>query len=122
MMIVIKKGININQILSELSGDLMTISHIIGHNILFDKNIICSELYRSKFYDTIKLIESKKFICTMQKTIPLKVDGTLKATKLIKLYKFLFGKEFENQHNAKYDVLATAEIFQELLKRKLVNY
>lgn len=56
----------------------------------------------------------------MEKSIPLKVDGYLKAPKLIKLYKFLFGKEFEHQHNAKYDVLATADVFIELNKRNLI--
>ena len=58
----------------------------------------------------------------MQKSICLKVDGSLKATKLIKLYKFLFNKEFEHQHNAKYDVLATAEVFRELVKRNIIIY
>jgi DNA polymerase III epsilon subunit-like protein len=58
----------------------------------------------------------------MEKSIPLKVDGILKASRLIKLYKFLFGEEFENQHNAKYDVLATARVFQELVKRKLIIF
>jgi DNA polymerase III epsilon subunit-like protein len=65
-------------------------------------------------------MEKKEMICTMEKSIPLKVDGFLKPSKLIKLYKFLFGKEFEHQHNAKYDVLATSEVFRELVKRKLV--
>jgi len=116
-----KQGININQVLLELSKDIQNVEYIIGHNIAFDKHIVYSELYRSKFNDIINLINNKKFICTMQKSISLKVDGTLKATKLSKVYKFLFGKEFENQHNAKFDVLATAEIFHELLKRKLLN-
>ncbi len=117
-----KQGININQVLTELSKDIINIKYIVGHNIKFDYNVVCSELYRAKFYDIINLINGKELICTMEKSINLKVDGTLKATKLGKLYKFLFGKEFENQHNAKYDVLATAEVFHELLKRKLVDY
>ncbi|ARF09698.1 UvrD/REP helicase family protein [Indivirus ILV1] len=117
-----KKGLNINQVLTELSHDIGNIKYIIGHNILFDYHIVCSELYRAKFNNILNIINEKELICTMEKSIPLKVDGCLKPARLGKLYKFLFGKEFENQHNAKYDVLATAEIFHELLKRKLVNY
>ena len=115
-----KKGYNINQVLTEFSKDLASIDYIVGHNINFDYNIICSELYRSKFHKIIDMIQEKTMICTMRESISLKVDGTLKATKLVKLYKYLFGKEFEKQHNAKYDVLATADIFKELVKRKII--
>ena len=58
----------------------------------------------------------------MQKSITLKASGSLKPAKLVKLYKFLFNKEFDNQHNARYDVLATADIFHELIKRKIISY
>jgi hypothetical protein len=52
--------------------------------------------------------------------MPLKIDGCLKSMKLIKLYKFLFNREFDGQHNAKFDVLATNEVFVELINRKLI--
>lgn len=117
---IASRGVNLNMVLTKLSQSINKVKYVVGHNILFDVHIICSELYRSKFYDIAKLMEKKEMICTMQKSICLKVDGYLKPPKLIKLYKFLFGKEFEHQHNAKYDVLATAEVFRELIKRKLV--
>lgn len=113
-------GHNLNTVLAQLSQDIAKVKYIVGHNISFDMHILCSELYRSKFYDVIDLLKKKELICTMEKSIPLKVDGILKPSKLIKVYKFLFNKEFENQHNAKYDVLATADIFRELIKRQLI--
>lgn len=115
-----KNGYNLNEVLLKFSQALNKVKFVVGHNILFDLHIICSELYRNKFYDIAKILKTKKFICTMEKSIPLKVDGFLKAPKLIKLYKFLFGKEFENQHNAKYDVMATGEVFIELKNRNLI--
>jgi len=113
-------GHNLNLVLTKLSQDIAKVKYIVGHNLRFDQHIICSELYRSKFYDIIELIKQKEFICTMEKSIPLKVDGILKPSKLINVHKFLFNKEFENQHNAKADVLATAAVFRELIKRQLV--
>ena len=115
------KGYNLNKILTKFSQDLNKVKYIVGHNIKFDYHIICSELYRSKFHHVIELMKCKEMICTMEKSIPLKVDGVLKAPKLIKLYKFLFDKEFNGQHNAKYDVLATGEVFNELINRNLIK-
>lgn len=115
-----KKGININQIFLEFNKDLLNVNSIVAHNSKFDKNIISSELFRAKFHDTLKLFESKKFICTMKSSMFLKVDGIIKGPKLIKLYKFLFGKEFDGQHNAMNDVMATADVFHELVKRNII--
>lgn len=113
-------GHKLTDVLVKFSQALNNVKYIVCHNIKFDYHVICSELYRNKFHNTIAFINQKELICTMEKSIPLKVDGCLKAPKLIKLYKFLFGKEFEHQHNAKYDVLATGEVFIELTKRKLI--
>ena len=118
----IKNGKKLNDVLIKFSQSVNKVKFIVGHNIAFDIEIICSELYRNKFDDVINLVKNKQRICTMQKSIPLKVDGSLKAPKLIKLYKYLFNKEFDGQHNAKYDVLATGEVFTELVKRKLIEF
>lgn len=117
-----KHGENLRSVLSKFIQSVDKVKYIVGHNISFDTHIICSELYRNKFDNAIELVKSKQQICTMKETVHLKIDGTLKAAKLIKLYKFLFNKEFDNQHNAKYDVLATAEVFSELVKRKLIEF
>lgn len=118
---IAKGGHKLNDVLIKFGQSLNNVKYIVGHNVKFDVHIICSELYRNKFHNTIALINQKELICTMEKSIPLKVDGFLKGPRLIKLYKFLFGKEFEHQHNAKYDVLATGEVFIELNRRKLIT-
>jgi DNA polymerase III epsilon subunit-like protein len=116
-----KNGHNLNNVLTQFGHALNKVKYIVGHNVKFDYNIICSEFYRNKFMNFIELFNSKQHLCTMEKSISLKVDGCLKATKLINLYKFLFNKEFSNQHNAKYDVIATNEVFIELIKLNLIE-
>lgn len=110
----IRHGVNINTVLDELLKDIKTVKFIVGHNVAFDINIVLSELFRAKKNtdDFGKMLTK----CTMNLAIPLKIDGTLKRPKLVKLYKHLFGQEFDNQHNAKYDVLATGEIFNKLVE------
>jgi DNA polymerase III epsilon subunit-like protein len=55
-----QKGKKINDVLTELIKDISQVDYIVGHNISFDKNIICSELYRSKFYKIIDMIHEKR--------------------------------------------------------------
>lgn len=110
----VNKGVNINKVLDEFMKDVQTVKFIVGHNVAFDINIVLSELFRlKKNTDILSKTLSK---CTMNLSIPLKIDGTLKRPKLVKLYNHFFGKEFDGQHNAKYDVLATGEIFNKLVE------
>ena len=81
---------------------------IIAHNISFDINVLCAELFRYNLFDTIAKIESKKHICTMKETKFL-VNSTFKNSDDIKdpnlkeLYLFATGEEMENHHNSMYD-------------------
>ncbi|CAH6421474.1 UvrD DNA helicase [uncultured virus] len=115
-------GKNIVFILKKFANMLKKIDYIIGHNINFDLNIMSSELFRFGLNDIIQILNSKNKICTMEKSICLKIKGYLSPSKLIDLYKFLFNKPFDGQHNAKFDVLATGKIFHELFKRKLIDF
>ena len=117
-----KNGYNIKDIFSILDKDLDTVDHIVGHNILFDKNIILSEAHRQSLSELVNKLNIKKWLCTIEKSLPLKINGNFARCKLINLYKFLFDREFDGQHNAKFDVLATGEIFKELIKRNLVTF
>lgn len=93
---------------------------IIGHNIDFDKKIVGAEMIRLGMKD---IMDTKKSYCTMQSSIDFcKIPGGygFKYPKLQELYKKLFGKEFDNAHNAMSDVEATEKCFWELRKRKLI--
>lgn len=118
---LINDGVLISNVFNKFKKSLKKVKYIIGHNILFDYYIILSELHRINFNQTIDMMKTKTLVCTMKKSIPLKVNGTFNYVNLMKLYKFLFNEEFEGQHNAKYDVIATNRILRELINKKLVT-
>jgi DNA polymerase III epsilon subunit-like protein len=103
------KGQSIDQVLNELSTDLDTIDAFVCHNISFDMNIILSESHRAKMLDLVKKIESKEKLCTME--IGKKFMKLNKSPKLIELYKFLFNKEFIQEHRALSDCVACADCY-----------
>jgi superfamily I DNA/RNA helicase len=76
---------------------------IVAHNIQFDENIIKSELYRYKMVKELDVFNSINKICTMQKgRILMKVK---KFPKLAELYRYLYGEDIVNAHDALYDTL-----------------
>jgi len=116
------KGRSIHEVLHEFVESVKNIDIycIVGHNIVFDKHILMSEMYRHNYVDYVETMKSQKYICTMRSAIKLKINGNLYPPKLVRLYEYLFGTVFENQHNAKYDVMATARVYDELYRRKLI--
>ena len=97
--------------------DLQKVSHIFAHNIMFDINIIKSELYRYELHDIIKEIESKTLICSMENTkkiVNITNSYGLKSPNLAELYKNVIGTEITNQHNSKYDVINLHKIIKKL--------
>jgi len=115
----IKNGEQLKMVLNLFQQDLSKCKCIVGHNISFDINIIAAEYMRNNI-DT-KLLMKMQNLCTMKLTkdfcmIP-RYDGKgYKYPKLSELYKFLFRKEFANEHSALGDIIATAECFWELQK------
>jgi DNA polymerase III epsilon subunit-like protein len=105
----ISKGQSIDQVLNELSTDLDTIDAFVCHNISFDMNIILSESHRAKMLDLVKKIESKEKLCTME--MGKKFMKLNKSPKLIELYKFLFNKDFIQEHRALSDCVACADCY-----------
>lgn len=116
-----KDGIDIEDIILTFHKYLYECDVIVAHNLLFDKNILLSELSRYKREDLIQLFESKQTYCTMLNTknllkIPMKYSSNFKSPKLIELYQYLFKEEFDEQHNALADVNACAKCYFKLLK------
>ena len=105
----LKAGKNVSQVLDELTQDLKQVDGIICHNISFDMAIILSEAYRAKKIELIKLIEEKAHICSM--AIGKKFIKMDKNPKLVELYKFLFNKEFIQDHRALSDCVACADCY-----------
>ena len=125
--IAMEKGFELSQLVLILLQDLNSVDFIIGHNIWFDINIIMSELSRLVTSNKIepellqhtkncmktiyKLAKNNKIVCSgvfSKNILKLKSHHPkyFKMPKLIELYKYYYGEEFENQHDSKYDVLA----------------
>lgn len=93
----------------------------VGHNLDFDRQVLEVELLRlqrnknflpDQRFDTMK-------ICTDICRLPGK--NGFKFPRLDETYRHFFGEDFDNAHNALADVIATAKIFRELLRRGVVR-
>jgi DNA polymerase-3 subunit epsilon len=109
----VKNGKNINQVLDQLTLDLKNVDGIICHNISFDMAIILSEAYRANKLELIKLINQKLHLCSM--AIGKKFMKNDKNPKLIELYKFLFNKDFIQDHRALSDCVACLDCFLSMI-------
>ncbi len=118
------EGHELKKVLDLFENDLSKTKLLVGHNIEFDINIIGAELIRSSlptelFLSLQKLdtgIASTEF-CQMQGGI----GGKLKMPRLTELHQILFGKKFEDAHDASYDVAATARSFFGLIAKQVVK-
>jgi DNA polymerase III epsilon subunit-like protein len=111
--------------ISRLENDLEKCSTLIAHNIIFDKNILLSELHRYGKFNLINKIKSMKEFCTSKGTkhiVKIQYNRvSLKQPKLSELYYYLFNKYAENLHNALVDISVTILCFLELLAKKHLN-
>jgi DNA polymerase III epsilon subunit-like protein len=87
--------------------------HIVGHNISFDIRMLQQDCERVGIQRDRNAI---KTFCTM-KDIGHVSDLPKKRPRLWLLYTHLFGKQFDNAHDAMADIEATKECFMELTKR-----
>jgi DNA polymerase-3 subunit epsilon len=88
---------------------------IVGHNINFDLKIVRKEYERLGWPDSTFGHET---LCTMAAGTDLcaieRRGGGYKFPKLNELYRKLFNEDFENAHDARADIAATARCFWEL--------
>lgn len=115
-------GIKLETALSIFARDVFAATHIIGHNVSFDMNVVRSELYRLHAKDIFK---EKQTVCTMKASANFcKIQGKsgYKYPTLQELHMKLFGNKFEDAHNAYNDVVATQRCFVELIKKGILLF
>ena len=118
-----KEGVSLQMVLTEFQNLVEQVDFIVAHNISFDEKIVGAEFIRKNMPD---VLESKKTICTMEKStnfcaIPSPNGyNDYKWPKLSELYVKLFNTEFEDSHNSLADVNATAKCFWEMKKRGIL--
>lgn len=137
-------GIMFNDIFEDkgLYDDLLACEYIIAHNVYFDIHILLNELYRlntEKAKKTIVHIQSlitlKRCICTgninkdicklefnnSKYTKSNKKQKIYKMPKLSELYKYYYGTEMENAHNAEGDVIAVKKCILKMIETHNVD-
>lgn len=96
---------------------------IIGHNVEFDYKMICAELMRLGWTESLQTFKYyKKFFCTMKSTVNLcNIQSVSKTGKqftkfpsLVELHFHLFKTGLKNMHNALNDVLVCFRCFYKL--------
>jgi len=121
--IALEKGRDIKEILLKFKKSLKKVDYIAAHNYDFDINIVGAECIRNNINLRMKMI--KKEICTMKSTteyckLPNPKFNGLKWPRLQELHLILFGEDFTNAHNSKYDVIACSKCLFECIRRKII--
>lgn len=118
-----EEGSPLADVLKAFHADLDKTSVLIGHNIEFDINILGAEFIRQKLKPE-PLLEAKKVDTGLASVEFCQLaggpGGKFKMPRLSELHQKLFGKDFNDAHDASYDVAATARSFFGLVKRKVV--
>ncbi len=119
-----EEGHDLKKVLESFAVDLTKTTVLVGHNIEFDINIIGAELIRESL-DTEKFLALQKVDTGLVSIefcqLPGGMGGKLKMPRLSELHEKLFGRNFEDAHDASYDVAATARSFFGLIKQKVVK-
>lgn len=118
-----EEGVDLKEAFGHFIRDLKETKQLVGHNIEFDISIIGAEFIRQtltteQFLNIARVdtgISSTEF-CQLQGGI----GGRLKMPRLTELHEKLFGKPFEDAHDASYDVAATARCFFGLISNKVI--
>ena len=113
-----EQGRDLQEVLEEFTEVLKKTKVVAGHNIDFDYKIVGAELFRKEIENTLEKTPSAD-------TMELGTDfcqlsggknGRYKSPKLEELYEKLYGKKFDEAHNAAADVNATAQVFFEMMR------
>ena len=117
-----KGGVPILSVLQEFRGAIEQSDYLVGHNIDFDRNIMGAEFIRN---DIEFVTPAKPKICTMKGSMDYcKLPGRYgkyKWPKLMELHTKLFGRGFEEAHDAIADIRATAKCFFELIELGVIS-
>lgn len=114
-------GVDIKEMFANLELDIKDVTLLVAHNVIFDINILSSELYRYNQTTLLDRIQATDTYCTCRKgelITKIKPFGwkTYKIPKLIELYEHLFNEKFIGEHNADADTAACARCFFEMIK------
>jgi DNA polymerase-3 subunit alpha len=120
-----QEGRPLEEVLGLFSADLARTTVVAGHNIVdFDIKILGAEYLRlgldTPFGDALQIIDTQ-VASTEFCAIPGGRGGSYKWPTLLELHHTLFGEQFEDAHDAAYDVAANARCFFGLISGGVVQ-
>lgn len=116
----INEGEDLEKTLIKFNDLVKKADFIVAHNISFDEKILGAELLRKKIRSDFG---RKRKLCTMQaSTNYCRLPGPYgyKWPKLSELHMKLFGKDFDEAHDASVDINATVKCFWKMKKIGLI--
>jgi DNA polymerase-3 subunit alpha len=119
----LEEGTDLDTVLNRFLTDVSKTAVLVGHNIEFDINILGAELIRKNLEpETILALQKTDTGMASVEFCQLSggIGGKLKMPRLQELHEKLFGKSFDDAHDAAYDVAATARCFFGLLKKQVI--
>jgi len=111
-----EKGVSFDEVLAVWKTSTDQATTIVGHNVNFDKNVLLSELHRRGHIEHTTVLESKEWVCTMERSTVLcglKARNKPKPPKLKELMHALGIEEEKgrNFHNSRHDVYYTGKCY-----------
>ncbi len=118
----LKQGHPLVEVLEKFRRDLSSTKLLVGHNIDFDIKIVTAEFLRANLQDLLIGVPSidTKDESTEYCALPGGKAGKYKWPTLTELHTKLFGKGFDDAHDAAYDVHATAKCFFGLIAERVI--
>lgn len=119
----LEEGVDLAEVLAKFEADRAKAKYAVGHNIGFDINIVAAENHRLGLQNPVAAMANldTKDLSTDYCAIPGGRNGKFKWPTLTELHQKLFGKPFEDAHDAAYDVDATARCFFGLIIERVVK-
>lgn len=114
------EGVSLYYALLEFERDMQEASFIVAHNISFDEKVLGAEFIRKGMNNDFF---EKNRLCTMQSSTQYcQLPGRYgyKWPTLSELHNVLFGKDFDDAHNAAGDINATENCFWKLRELRLI--
>ncbi len=112
----INEGEDLEGVLIKFNDLVERSDYIVAHNISFDEKIVGAELLRKGIRSSFN---KKRKLCTMHSSTDFcRLPGPYgyKWPKLSELHIKLFGKDFEEAHDASVDINAAEKCFWEMRK------
>lgn len=122
---IAQNGESFIAVMKKFYPDFKQVKCMIGHNVNFDVNVMKSEMIRRKLTKLKSEFDSVKKICTMRtcKDIAkvMTKQGKIKFPTQTELYNSIMGKQMEDAHNSKYDVLNLGQIVSKLIEDEMIT-